>query len=455
MVKIHRFLGSAHVTNVLANSNLISYRWLNLVGLLVMVCTLSHIMAASAGLMAKLEGIQASTWVSVWAARHGVDEVCKDKLGAAALGENAAHWENCYAESALYTAALYWAVKTITSIGFGDIVPENHNEQSACIVAMLLGGCVWAYAIGSICALASKHDAKVVFQSKMDSLNKSMNEMDLGSDFRVKMRSYFLTARNRFRKDNNSSLMSYMSPELSFEWAMNSQAGKCMHQISFAKNLVGRHDCRHFLVRLVSDLGYQVFTPGETIYTDSTLFIILKGLGAHNGRIFRKNSVWGDDIGLASTYLMELRHVFCLTYVFVNYLPRKPFLRALEEHKEAAAIVRRHTIRLAVSRAIRLTVMISKASRQQSTASVMLPTLLSPASRTRMLGTNKSSSQMLWHSKQKKRRKESDQSQGPDLEPTTPKMRHHCEDLAFTQIPNSISGFLNATVRWEKRPDFS
>jgi hypothetical protein len=458
LVKIHRFLMSSRVASAVASSNLISYRWLNLVRLFSIVITLSHVMAAGAGLMGKLQDVDASTWVSVWAARHGVDEVCREQRGGELLGQNAAHWEGCYIESRLYTAALYWAVKTITAIGFGDIVPENSFEQSATVVAMLIGGAVWAYAIGSICALASTHDAKYVFQNKMDSLNKAMIEMGLDHDFKSKMRQYFMTSRNRFRVDNSSSLLSHMSPSLSYQWAMSSQAGKCMHKISFAKTLVGRHDCRHFLVRLVSDLQYQVFTPGETIYTDCTLFIMLKGLGAHNGRVFRKDSVWGGDISLESTYLMELKHIFCLTYVFVNLLPRKQFMRALEAHKEAAAIVRRHTIRLALSRAIRLTVMIAKASRQQSTASVILPTLLSPASRSRMLNGNgnKSSSQVLWHTKSHRHlhRKESDQSNGTDFqsEPVTPKHKVHCEDLAFTQIPNSISGFVNATVRWGKDP---
>ena len=57
----------------------------------------------------------------------------------------------------LYVASLYWAIMSITSIGYGDIAAQHHDpaEQGVACVLMLLGALAWGQVVGTIVAVIS------------------------------------------------------------------------------------------------------------------------------------------------------------------------------------------------------------------------------------------------------------------------------------------------------------
>ena len=55
-----------------------------------------------------------------------------------------------------YVAALYWTVTTLTTVGYGDIVPATSAERVIACVVMILGGMAFGYIIGNMSALVSR-----------------------------------------------------------------------------------------------------------------------------------------------------------------------------------------------------------------------------------------------------------------------------------------------------------
>ena len=83
--------------------------------------------------------------------------------------------------------ALYFAIYTLTSIGFGDITAQNLLEFYMMIFMMVMGSVFWAYIIGAFCNIVSSADMfGNEFRQRMDELNRMM--ADRGFDKELAMR---------------------------------------------------------------------------------------------------------------------------------------------------------------------------------------------------------------------------------------------------------------------------
>ena len=57
-----------------------------------------------------------------------------------------------------YVVLLYWAITTMTTIGFGDITPQNTIETIYVMVGELVGVCAFAYGMGNVCGMIFNHN---------------------------------------------------------------------------------------------------------------------------------------------------------------------------------------------------------------------------------------------------------------------------------------------------------
>ena len=57
-----------------------------------------------------------------------------------------------------YLRSLYWAVTTITTVGYGDISGVNNTERIFCTLVMIIGVISFSFASGSLSSILQNYD---------------------------------------------------------------------------------------------------------------------------------------------------------------------------------------------------------------------------------------------------------------------------------------------------------
>ncbi|KAH8059425.1 voltage-gated potassium channel [Aureococcus anophagefferens] len=226
-----------------------------------------------------------------------------------------------------YSAAVYWAMYTLTSVGYGDISATNTTEMQVCTICLLIGSFMWAYIIGSACSiLTSISLEKAEHQQTMDHLNNFLKAKNMPLDFRIELRSFF-TQRNILQV---SAREQALAPAL---------RGKAVHRRSaWLFNVCYLKDANILLItKIESQLSGQIYPPLEQVEWEDSLTTVSQGLAARRGKIYRKGCYWGEDFILASPNLKNRRPVNTLTYVELLSLPRDRFFALLQDFPEQYA----------------------------------------------------------------------------------------------------------------------
>ena len=97
-----------------------------------------------------------------------------------------------------YETALYWAIITITTMGYGDVLPVTNSERMFVIFVAVVGAVVFSYCMGTISSLVSQYsNADDYFRSKLRTVAEYLQYRNVPDELRRKVRSFYSLSYRR------------------------------------------------------------------------------------------------------------------------------------------------------------------------------------------------------------------------------------------------------------------
>jgi len=247
----------------------------------------------------------------------------------------------------VYIVALYWAVMTMSTIGYGDVVAKTTTERVVATFGMFIGSSIFAYIVGAVTGTVATMGArKTEFYELMDAVNGYMEEVQLPNPIRMRIREYFRHRFNTGTLHSNADLLNMMSPALREGVATHTHAG-WIRDIPYFSN------CNdEFVVKVALSLEHRTFAPHELVISlledTEIMYIVKAGVCACKGMIYTSGKVFGEDMITSIVKPSESKRFYTarsLTFSDVYALPKTSLIALLDKYQETFGQVRRLAIK--------------------------------------------------------------------------------------------------------------
>jgi hypothetical protein len=273
-------------------------------------------------------------------------------------GLNPIGWENVMAR---YFLALFWAVQSITSIGYGNIQPVTVTEYIFANGLMLVCGIFWAYIIGKLVEVVSvKGNVLMTFTSRMSEANQMIRDFTKEelpesvtgtylSDSSARVRHFITSQRENATKNwldstNACSLhdayptLRILSPELQRVCALH-LAHSLLETIPY---LSSKYLTPEEQASVILQCVKMEFSSGETFVKHPDLgrgcFLYRGGDGCirTSTRTWREGPVNANEVLVDDDYLREYHTAFHFVgFTKAFFLPRSVIMSVLNSNERA------------------------------------------------------------------------------------------------------------------------
>lgn len=175
-----------------------------------------------------------------------------------------------------YMSSLYWAVMTLTTVGYGDIVPNGVADRLFSMLAMLMGVGVFGMVIGQFSSLIIQADRyKQEKSQRMNNLIDFLERYEVSHQVGHQVIQFYRHYVEKNIAEHDGKILADLPESLQHEL-------KLFMKIKFIRKLAIFRDLSHECLRSIAlSLKQEFYTPGQYIVKNGDegeeMFIISHG----------------------------------------------------------------------------------------------------------------------------------------------------------------------------------
>jgi CRP-like cAMP-binding protein/voltage-gated potassium channel Kch len=159
-----------------------------------------------------------------------------------------------------YLRSFYWAVTTMTMVGYGEITPVTVGEDLVAIFAMLIGSLMYAALIASVTSIFRSRDATaIIFRKKMDCLKQYLVSKEMNDNLTQRILDVYEYRWHVAKGLNEDRILSELPVPLAQDVAMS------LHEDLLIKVPFFQDTSPAFLAKIAMVLKPQVMQEAEYI----------------------------------------------------------------------------------------------------------------------------------------------------------------------------------------------
>lgn len=267
-----------------------------------------------------------------------------------------AHWVSCgwvalegpnpdLGIASQYLNAVYWCVATLTTVGYGDVLPTTDAQKLYATVVMVLGIGVYAFIIGNIATILTNLDpARALYLQRLERIDAFMRYRRLPRRMQHRVRSYYQYLWTHRVGHNESEVLNELPPHLRTEVALFLKKDLIENVPLFQKASPA------FVREVALEMRAAVFMPGDWIVRSGArgrhMYFISQGevqVLAPDGQSVFCTLSEGDFFGEIALFFEQPRtaSVRAVTYCDLYRLDKAIFDRILKDYPDVANEMKR------------------------------------------------------------------------------------------------------------------
>ena len=160
----------------------------------------------------------------------------------------------------VYISACYWAITTLATVGYGDILPANTLDRAYCSLVMLLGVVFYSYTIGTVTGLLGDFDRRQTkLHGKLSALQSLAKKYQLSHQFFLQLKGALELDQHRVRRERED-ILSSLPKKLSARLTL------LMHKRLLANNHFFKQRSLKFVQSVLPLLKQMKIAAEETVF---------------------------------------------------------------------------------------------------------------------------------------------------------------------------------------------